>query len=50
MRVLLGRMIAAQLSTRLDKPVIVESQGGAGGLIGTELAARAQPDGVADRR
>jgi tripartite-type tricarboxylate transporter receptor subunit TctC len=40
-----GRMIAAQLSTRLDKPVIVENQGGAGGLIGTEMAARAQPDG-----
>ncbi len=40
-----GRMIAVQLSTRLDKPVIVENQGGAGGLIGTELAARSQPDG-----
>ncbi len=40
-----GRMIAAQLSTRLDTPVIVENQGGAGGLIGTEVAARAQPDG-----
>ncbi len=40
-----GRMIAAQLSTRLDKPVFVENQGGAGGLIGTEMAAKAQPDG-----
>src|SRR5712675_1628743 len=40
-----GRMIAAQLSTRLDKPIIVENQGGAGGLIGTEMAARSQPDG-----
>ena len=40
-----GRMIAAQLSTRLDQPVIVENQGGAGGLIGTEMAARAAPDG-----
>ena len=40
-----GRMIAVQLSTQLDKPVIVENQGGAGGLIGTEMAARAQPDG-----
>ena len=40
-----GRMIAVQLSTRLDKPVIVENQGGAGGLIGTEMAARSQPDG-----
>ncbi len=41
---LVGRMIAAQLSTRLDKPVFVENQGGAGGLIGTEMAARSQPD------
>jgi tripartite-type tricarboxylate transporter receptor subunit TctC len=40
-----GRMIAAQLSQRLDKPVIVENQGGAGGLIGTEMAAKAAPDG-----
>jgi tripartite-type tricarboxylate transporter receptor subunit TctC len=40
-----GRMIAAQLSTRLEKAVIVENQGGAGGLIGTEMAARSQPDG-----
>ena len=42
---MVGRMIAVQLSTRLDKPVIVENQGGAGGLIGTEMAARSQPDG-----
>jgi len=40
-----GRMIAAQLATRLDKPVIVDNQGGAGGLIGAEMAARSQPDG-----
>jgi tripartite-type tricarboxylate transporter receptor subunit TctC len=40
-----GRMIAAQLSQRLDKPVIVENQGGAGGLIGTEMAAKSAPDG-----
>ncbi len=40
-----GRAIAAQLSTRLDKPVIVENVGGAGGLIGTEMASKAAPDG-----
>jgi tripartite-type tricarboxylate transporter receptor subunit TctC len=40
-----GRMIAAQLSQRLDKPVVVENIGGAGGLIGTEMAAKAAPDG-----
>ena len=40
-----GRSIAAQLSQRLEKPVIVENVGGAGGLIGTEMAAKATPDG-----
>jgi tripartite-type tricarboxylate transporter receptor subunit TctC len=40
-----GRMVAAQLSVRLDKPVVVENVGGAGGLIGTEMAAKAAPDG-----
>ena len=40
-----ARGIAAQLSTRLDKPVIIENVGGAGGLIGTEMAAKAPPDG-----
>jgi tripartite-type tricarboxylate transporter receptor subunit TctC len=42
---IVGRMIAVQLSERLDKPVVVENVGGAGGLIGTEMAAKAQPDG-----
>jgi tripartite-type tricarboxylate transporter receptor subunit TctC len=41
----IGRYVAAQLSTRLGQPVIVENVGGAGGLIGTEMAAKAAPDG-----
>jgi tripartite-type tricarboxylate transporter receptor subunit TctC len=40
-----GRSIAVQLSQRLEKPVVVENVGGAGGLIGTEMAAKAAPDG-----
>jgi tripartite-type tricarboxylate transporter receptor subunit TctC len=40
-----GRSIAADLSTRLGTPVIVENVGGAGGLIGTDMAAKAAPDG-----
>src|SRR5258708_5905617 len=42
---LVGRMIAAQLSARLEQQVVGEHQGGAGGLIGTEPAAKAPPDG-----
>src|SRR2546430_2019930 len=40
-----GRSIAVDLSTRLGTPVIVENVGGAGGLIGTDMAAKAAPDG-----
>jgi tripartite-type tricarboxylate transporter receptor subunit TctC len=40
-----GRMIAFQLSDRIGKSVVVDNQGGAGGIIGTEAAARAAPDG-----
>jgi tripartite-type tricarboxylate transporter receptor subunit TctC len=40
-----GRMIAQQLSDRLGKQVVVDNRGGAGGVLGTELAANAIPDG-----
>jgi tripartite-type tricarboxylate transporter receptor subunit TctC len=40
-----GRMIAFQLSDRLGKSVVVENQGGAGGIIGTEMVAKSTPDG-----
>jgi tripartite-type tricarboxylate transporter receptor subunit TctC len=40
-----GRMIAIQLSTQLQNPVVVENVGGAGGLIGTDMVAKAAPDG-----
>ncbi len=40
-----GRMIALQLSDRLGKQVVVDNRGGAGGVIGTEAAANAPPDG-----
>jgi tripartite-type tricarboxylate transporter receptor subunit TctC len=40
-----GRVIATQLSERLGQPVVVDNRGGAGGLIGSEQAAKADPDG-----
>ena len=40
-----GRTIAAKLSERLHQQVVVDNRPGAGGNIGTELAARATPDG-----
>ena len=40
-----GRMIATQLSEQLGKQVVVDNRAGAGGVIGTEIAAKAAPDG-----
>ncbi len=41
----LARVIAAKLTERIGQAVIVENKAGASGLIGTEMAARAAPDG-----
>jgi tripartite-type tricarboxylate transporter receptor subunit TctC len=40
-----GRMVATQLSGRLGKQFIADNRSGAGGVIGTELAANAPKDG-----
>jgi tripartite-type tricarboxylate transporter receptor subunit TctC len=42
---IVGRMIAAQLGDRLGQQMVVDNRGGAGGTIGTELAAKSQADG-----
>ncbi|HEX2553217.1 MAG TPA: tripartite tricarboxylate transporter substrate binding protein [Microvirga sp.] len=40
-----ARVVATHLTQRLGKQVIVENKPGAGGVVGTELAAQAAPDG-----
>src|SRR5438552_1486940 len=42
---IVGRMLAQKLGESLGQSVVVENRGGASGNIGTELAARAVPDG-----
>ena len=42
---LLGRLLAAELTTRLRNTVVVENRAGAAGNIGIGTAARATPDG-----
>ncbi len=40
-----ARLVAPRLSESLGQPVIIDNRSGASGNIGTELAARARPDG-----
>ena len=42
---LLGRVFSEQLSAALGQQFFVENRTGGGGLIGTEMVARAEPDG-----
>jgi tripartite-type tricarboxylate transporter receptor subunit TctC len=41
----MARMITTGMSTVLGQPLVVDNRGGAGGLIGTETAAKSAPDG-----
>ena len=42
---ILGRIAAQQLTAVLGQQVVVDNRGGAGGLIATEIAVKAAPDG-----
>jgi tripartite-type tricarboxylate transporter receptor subunit TctC len=40
-----ARMISEPIAQRLGQPIVIDNRGGAGGNIGTEMAARFKPDG-----
>jgi tripartite-type tricarboxylate transporter receptor subunit TctC len=40
-----ARIVGQKLGERLGTQVVIDNRGGAGGTIGTEMAARANPDG-----
>jgi len=42
---IVGRLMAEELSQRLGKQVVVDNRGGAGGVLGSEIAANSEPDG-----
>jgi tripartite-type tricarboxylate transporter receptor subunit TctC len=41
----IGRVIGVRLTTKWGQQVIVDNRAGAGGMIGTDIVAKAQPDG-----
>ena len=42
---IMARLLADNLAQSLGQPFVVENRGGAGGMLGTEVAAKAAPDG-----
>jgi tripartite-type tricarboxylate transporter receptor subunit TctC len=41
----IARIVQSRLTEVLGQPIVVENRGGAGGVLGTEAAAKAAPDG-----
>src|SRR5438105_13819782 len=42
---LLGRVLGEKVSAELGQPIVIENRSGATTVIGTEVVARAKPDG-----
>ncbi len=41
----IARIVQSRLADALGQPIVIENRGGAGGVLGTEAAAKAAPDG-----
>ena len=42
---IIGRLIGLDLTENLGQPVVIDNRGGSGGIVGTHLVAKADPDG-----
>lgn len=42
---IVGRMVGAELTNKLGQQVVIDNRAGAGGIIGSEIASKAAPDG-----
>lgn len=40
-----ARIVAKRVSETLGQPIVIENKGGAGSIVGTEMVAKADPDG-----
>ena len=40
-----ARIVAKRVSETIGQPIVIENRGGAGSIIGTEMVAKAEPDG-----
>ena len=42
---IIARVVASKMQELLGQPVVIDNRGGAGGMIGTDAVAKAEPDG-----
>ena len=42
---IIARVVGAKMAELLGQPVVIDNRGGAGGVIGTDAVAKAEPDG-----
>ena len=42
---IIARVVGSKMSELLGQPVVIDNRGGAGGVIGTDAVAKAEPDG-----